>query len=134
MIHELIDRDEPKCLYCNVDFDTNAMSIKSSSGSSLMHLMPGKSFMTRYDTETLYCVDCKDVFEIHSYQNDDGETTYTGFSFTCNGLNIFVNYIESIIDISDLKGEHHTAIPSFNPDFSDKNKLYEKLKTYLLFS
>ena len=134
MLHELIDRDVPRCLYCDVDFDMNAMSIKSSSGSSMSHLAPGQSFMTRYDTETLYCVDCKEKFEIHSHQNDMGETTYTGFTFTCKGFEVFVNYIESIIDISDLKGKHHTAIPSFDPDFSDRDKLYEKLKTYLIFS
>jgi hypothetical protein len=132
--HELIDKEEPKCLYCNSDFDLNAMSIKSSSGSSLSHLNPGKSFLTRYDTETLYCVDCKETFEIHSNQNDEGETTYTGFNFTCKGYSVFINYIESYFDISELKGKHITTIPSFAVDFSDRNKLHKKLKTYLVFS
>lgn len=132
-LHELIDKDEPRCLYCNSNFDLNAMSISSSSGSSLRHLNPA-AIMTRYDTETLYCIDCKETFKIHSHQNDDGETTYTGFTFTCKGYNVFFSYIESYFDISELKGNHITAIPSFDPDFSDKDKLYEKLKTYLVFS
>lgn len=134
MMHELIDKDIPRCLYCNAEFDTNAMSIKSSSGSSMSHLMPGKHFMMRYDTETLYCVDCRETFEIHSHQSDEGETTYSGFTFSCKGYSIFYNYIESYFDISDNKGKHIVAIPSFSVDFSDKEKLHEKLKTYITFS
>jgi hypothetical protein len=133
MMHELIDQNEPKCLYCNADFDTNAMSIKSSSGSSMAHLIPVKSFLTRYDIETLYCVDCKEKFQIHSNQNDEGETTYTGFTFTCNTFEVFFNYIESYFGISK-NGKHIIAIPSFQADFSDKKKLLEKLKTYIVFS
>jgi hypothetical protein len=133
-LHELIDKDVPCCLYCNVEFDTNAISIKSSSGSSLSHLKTGKHLMTRYDTETLYCVDCMETFEIHSHQSDEGETTYTGFTFSCKNYSVFNNYIEDYFDISDRKGKHLFAIPSFTVNFSDKNKLYEKLKTYTIFS
>jgi hypothetical protein len=127
MLHELIDKDKPCCLYCNAEFDTNAMSIRSSSAW-------GPQTTTQHDAETLYCVDCKEFFEIYSHQYDDGETHFTGFTFTCKDLNVFVNYIESVMDISDLQGKRHTAIPSFNPDFSDRNKLREKLRTYLIFS
>jgi len=132
MLHELIDRDVPRCLYCDVDFDMNAMSIRSSSGYVAYKL--GQANIARSDTETLYCVDCKEKFEIHSSQSDEGETTYSGFTFTCKGFEVFVDYIKSTIDISDLKGEYHTALPVFNPDFSDRDKLYEKLKTYIVFS
>ena len=135
MLHELIDRDVPRCLYCRVKFDFNAMSISSSSHGSASHLTPSlRSYMMRYDREALYCVDCKEKFEILSNQSDEGEATYTGFIFTCKGFEVFYDYVQSTIDISDLKGEHHTAIPSFDPDFSDRDRLHEKLKTYLVFS
>ena len=132
MIHELIDKDVPCCLYCNAEFDTNAMSIRSSSGYVAYKL--GQANIARSDAETLYCVDCKEKFEIHSTQTDDGVTIYSGFTFTCKGFEVFVDYTQCVIDISDLKGTHTSAIPSFNPDFSDRDKLYEKLKTYLIFS
>lgn len=132
MLHELIDRNVPCCPYCNAEFDTNAMSIRSSSS----HIMRkfGINNVVRSDAETLYCVDCKETFEIYSHQSDDGETHYTGFNFTCKGLSVECKYVESVFDITNLKGEHKTGIPSFTPDFSDRDKLYKKLKTYLIFS
>ena len=132
MIHELIDKDVPCCLYCNAEFDTNAMSIRSSSGYVAYKL--GQANIARSDAETLYCVDCKETFEIHSTQSDDGVTTYDGFTFTCKGFEVFVNYTQCVIDIRGLKGTPKSTIPSFDPDFSDRDKLYEKLKTYLIFS
>lgn len=132
MLHELIDRNVPCCLYCNAEFDTNAMSIRSTSGYAAHKL--GQLNIAKSDAETLYCVDCKETFEIYSHQENDGETYYTGFNFTCKGLSIECKYAESVFDITNLKGEHKTGIPAFVPDFSDKDKLYEKLKTYLIFS
>lgn len=135
ILHELIDKDVPCCLYCNAEFDSNAISISSNSSYLTYKMKLGIiNNVVRSDIETLYCVDCKETFEIYSHQSDDGETHYTGFNFTCKKLSIKCKYIESIFDISDLKGERHVTIPSFNPDFSDKDKLHEKLKTYLIFS
>lgn len=131
-LHELIDKEEPKCLYCNVEIDTNAMSIRSSSGYVAYKL--GQANIARSDAETLYCVDCRETFEIYSNQNDAGETTYSGFNFTCKNLSVFCDYNKSCFDISNLKGTQRTTIPSFDLDFSDRNKLREKLKTYLVFS
>lgn len=132
MLHELIDRDMPCCLYCNAEFDTNAISIRSSSSYVMQKL--GMSNIVRSDAETLYCVDCRETFEIYSHQSDDGETHYTGFNFTCKGLSVEYKYIESTLYITNLKGEHTISIPAFVPNFSDRDKLYEKLKTYLVFS
>lgn len=132
MIHELIDRNVPYCLYCGAAFDTNAISIRSSS--AYINQKMGHPHIMRSDAETLYCVDCKEKFEIYSHQKDDGETEYTGFTFTCNGLDVFCIYASSTFEISNLKGEHVIAIPAFEPDFTDRNKLHEKLRTYLLFS
>lgn len=132
MIHELIDQNVPCCPYCNAEFDTNAMSIRSSS-SYINHKL-GQANIARSDAETLYCVNCKEKFEILSSQTDDGITTYSGFIFTCKGFEVFANYTQCVFDISDLKGTHTSTIPSFDPDFSDRDKLHEKLKTYLIFS
>lgn len=123
MMHELIDRDEPKCLYCNSDVDVNLRSA----------WLPN-TFL-KADNEILSCRKCKEIFAIHSLQGEDGNTEYTGFTFTCKEYSVFFNYIESYFDISSAKDKKHImAIPSFIVDFSDKNKLYEKLKTYLVFS
>jgi hypothetical protein len=129
MLHELIDPDEPKCLYCNQVILDSAMGLRSNNYSST-----GYNPKIRSDAETLYCVDCKETFEIYSIQKEDGYTTYTGFSFTCKGYNIYNNYVEKYFDISDKNGKHITAIPEFSANFSSRKKLHEKLKTYILFS
>ena len=120
--HELIAQDEPKCLYCYNDVD-----ISLSSGWT-----PGANL--RLDTETLTCRKCKESFWIHSLQGDDGATEITGFTFSCQDFWIFFNYIEDYFDVKDKHRKFLFAIPSFPVDFSDKEKLYQKLKTYLVFS
>jgi DNA-directed RNA polymerase subunit RPC12/RpoP len=122
MTHELIDKNEPKCLYCNSEI---FYELKSD-------WLPNTSL--KVDSEIITCHKCKEEFKIHSLQGSDGVTEYTGFTFTCKSYCVFFNYIESYFDISDKKGKHIVAIPSFTVDFSDKNKLYDKLKTYLIFS
>jgi hypothetical protein len=122
MLHELIDRDDPKCLYCH-------SGIVYELKSEWLPATPLK-----IDVELISCNKCKEVFKIHSIQGADGHTEYNGMTFTCKGYHVFFNYIESYFDISDEKGKHIVAIPSFTVDFSDKSKLYEKLKTYLIFS
>lgn len=122
MLHELISKHDPRCLYCDSEI---FYELKSE-------WLPNSSL--KADAEILTCQKCKEVFKIHSLQGDDGVTEYTGMTFSCKDYRIFFNYIESYFDISDKKGKHIVAIPSFSVDFSDKNKLYEKLKTYLIFS
>ena len=122
MLHELIDRDEPKCLYCNSDVDLNLNS----------EWIPQTSL--KVDKETLTCRKCKESFIIHSIQDHYGYTDYIGFTFTCKTYKVFFNYAESYFDISDKNGKYIIALPSFSPDFSDKEKLHEKIKTYITFS
>lgn len=121
----------PCCPYCDTEF--NDIRIETSK-TIFKHVKTGYLFMTRHDTETFYCGNCKENFQIRSLQNYDSETIYTGFNFTCRELSVFYNYLESVIDINELKGKHIVAIPSFDPDFSDKDKLHEKLRTYIIFS
>jgi hypothetical protein len=130
MLHELIDKDEPKCLYCNSDFDYDIKSEWRVNSQS------------KDDREILTCRKCKEVFHIHSEQSDDGVTFYLGFLFSCNGIFVYSHYnTETFFLGKDAKvyatvALYHnpTRIPSFIPDFSDKKKLHEKLKTYLIFS
>lgn len=122
MLHELIDRDDPKCLYCHSGI---VYELKSE-------WLPNSSL--KADAEILTCQKCKEVFKIHSLQGADGVTEYTGMTFSCKSYRVFNSYIESYFSIFDDKGKHIVSIPSFMVDFSDKDKLYEKLKTYLIFS
>src|SRR5580698_876428 len=121
MMHELIDPNEPKCLYCNSDVDT---------GLSSEYLM---NTGIRANVETLTCKKCKETFQIYSTQGLDGITTIGGFAFSCKKLRVFFSYLKSNFYISK-RGNDITNIPSFTVDFSDKKKLYEKLKTYIVFS
>lgn len=121
LLHESIDPNEPKCLYCNSDVDT---------GLSSEYLM---NTGIRADVETLTCKKCKEVFEIHSTQGLDGTTVIGGFAFSCKRLRIFHNYAEPHFEISKGLGLV-IRIPEFPIDFSNKKKLHEKLKTYIIFS
>lgn len=120
-MHELIDPDEPKCLYCKSDLDT---------GLSSEYLM---STGIRSDVETLTCKKCRETFQIYSTQGLDGTTVIAGFAFSCKKLRVFLSYLKSDFYISK-RGNDITTIPSFTVDFSDKKKLHEKLKTYIIFS
>lgn len=122
MMHELIDREDPHCLYCNGKCDI-ALEGK---------LLPASS--TTYDTETLTCQECNERFCIDNIQNEKGETTYIAFSFTCKKYNVVFLYTDKAFDLYTRKGKHITTLPVFEVDFSDKNKLYDKLKIYVLFS
>lgn len=122
MLHELIDREEPRCLYCNSYTDINFVSERPPRTSLVL------------EKEELTCSKCGEFFIIHYIQNSLAETEYDGFTFTCNDYSVYYNYIESYFDISDLNKKHITAIPAFEVNFSDKEKLYNKLKTYLIFS
>lgn len=123
MLHELIDREDPKCLYCNSNTEFNSDSISSSHG-------------TTYNKETITCCACKEIFEILSTQNLEGVTSYTAFHFSCNGIFV-LNYYDIDVFYFSTKSfvsKNWEEIPKFEVSFFDKNKLYEKLKTYLLFS
>jgi hypothetical protein len=121
LLHELIDRDEPKCLYCNSGVDTRLTS----------EWIPKTAL--KADHEGVSCHSCNEVFGIYSFQKSDGETVYTGFTFTCREYNIYFDYSMNCFDVK-IGAEYVTTIPFFTVDFSDKEKLCEKLKTYCVFS
>lgn len=130
MLHELVDREEPKCLYCNGKCD------HSQNGDFVM------TASITYEVETLKCRRCHETFEIH-WVDDAGQVTITSFVFTCGSIVVYNQYGNGFavggreylypaskrVMSTDMK-----FIPEFPVDFSDKNKLYEKLKTYSVFS
>lgn len=126
-MHELIDREDPRCLYCNSECDVRV----DGFGIGLIS----------HDVNILSCRKCKEIFEIHSI-NKNGETTYTSFVFTCKRLAVVNSYAHgfAIGGREYLYGKwtantyYDNYISPFDIDFSDKKKLHKKLKTYLVFS
>jgi len=121
--HELIDREQPRCLYCDEEVDAVHLSSGWMAGANM-----------RVDVEKLTCRKCNEEFWIHSMQGDDGATNIDSFTFTCKDFHIFFNYVEDYFDVKDRDRKYLFTIPSFQVDFSDKEALYQKLRTYLLFS
>lgn len=121
-LHELINRDDPRCLYCNSEIHYELKS----------EWLP--NIALKVDVEIITCRKCKEEFRILSLQGDDGNTDYTGFTFTCKNYRIFSPYLEPYYFDMSEGGKHIVTFPSFVVDFSNKKKLYQKLKTYLVFS
>lgn len=134
-LHELINKEEPKCLYCKTlcDFKMDGRASTPANPDA-------------YYVEILTCTNkkCKEVFEIHGWE-DTGEIT--DFVFSCKNIVIINKYPQlsgiavgfNIGDKSNLwpkmfGGRVTINVPLFQVDFSDKKKLYKKLKTYLVFS
>jgi len=138
MLHQLIDQEDPRCLYCHSECDIqligNAVNIASNDN---------------YEVAILHCRYslCQEIFEIHSLQKADGETDYLGFTFTCKDFCVHHRYIKETFQIGDsgllfggvnsligIDIKYNTFVPQFVVDFSDKDKLEAKIKTYRLFS
>lgn len=128
MIHELVDREDPRCLYCKSDVDIRLDEANRTSGFQI------------HNVEILKCRKCNEVFEI--YQWDDCEPD--SFLFTCFDIAVLYIYtgkdmgfhIGSKKDVwpNFIQRDGSITVPPFPVKFSDKNKLYEKLKTYRVFS
>jgi len=124
MLHELIDRDDPKCLYCGRQCEVSFEGMR----------IKGTALIEDHDILTCRSLNCRAVFRIDSIQKPDGETEFIGFHFTCVDYFIYYKYSSGKFEINDRKRVLITACPAFEVDFSDKNKLLEKLRTYLIFS
>lgn len=127
-MHELIDREDPKCLYCQSDFD-----IKLESDSSV-------SLNPVYNIEILTCQKCKEVFQIYWWDDNDVDS----FQFSCKEIVVLHTYDglykgfhigdKRALRPSHMQRNESVSVPEFFVDFSDKKKLHKKLKTYLIFS
>jgi hypothetical protein len=129
-LHTLIDREDPKCLYCGSDCDISLCGNAPLFGNSIT------------DEETLSCRSCLEYFTITSEAGYAG-TTYISFIFSCKDILVNCLYAQDVFNLKKsllkkkiiLDVKHAGVnIPSFNIDFSNKEELYKKLKTYLIFS
>lgn len=128
MMHELVDREDPRCLYCNSRCD-----LEMDGG-----FVAGIISITQ-EVQMLTCRACKEKFEIH-WVDDSGKITYLDFVFSCKDIVVINRYVEKAFYIVDKRYLYKNGracptnpIPEFTVDFSDKKKLYEKLKTYRVF-
>lgn len=112
-MNNLIDEDDPKCLYCNGICKTT-----HDSDATLI-------------TDRYACLICGEVFEkSYTIGFEPGI-----FSFTCQDLYIIVFAKTAKFAVSSIdKNNKINYIPYFDINFSNKNSLYQKLKTYLTFS
>lgn len=119
----IFDIDNPLCLYCNGSCSTHTTGV------------------VRLQTDTYYCDPCNESF-IFFYKDDVLNT----FEFTCNNYSILIDLDTDIykicLNVSDLielqasynKPVKYIKVPEFTIDFSNKQKLFEKLNTYAIFS
>src|SRR5271167_2369062 len=112
------------CPYCHGDFMMDA-SGEHAYGAAATRLV-----------DTYTCIECSEVFEIHQEDQEN-----VSFLFSCNG--VYVRYInDQFLVATNDKLQYrklgmsapHVVIPPFPVDFSNKEKLHQKLKTYVLFS
>jgi hypothetical protein len=109
---EKINFNRPECLYCK------SICEADTGGEAMM-------VMTTYD-----CKLCGDYFTIVKVASDKE------LSFTCKEFCIFHYNDANEFEVDNTDGLTHDRIkiPVFDIDFSDRERLYEKLKTYLIFA
>ena len=113
-LHTLFNPDNPTCLYCKSACDTSGM------GEAMMVI------------DIYTCRQCKEKFEIGGII---GEPT-NGFGFTCNGISAFHNYElkQFSLGLVDKIMSPRVWVPEFDVNFSEKEKLHQRLLTYMIFS
>ena len=105
---KIINQDNTFCLYCKGNCKYTESSIDQSNFQSV---------------ELYYCEHCNERFVYYKFTISN---TILYFTFSCRLIEVTV-YSEHIF-INNIK------CPLVDFDFSNKDKLYSKLKTYMLFS
>lgn len=108
----LIDKIYPICLYCQSECQFE--------GKGLLNSL--------FIKNTYFCSQCREKFVIVC--RFDKEYSFT---FTCSNLRIEYIQFSNKFNISKLSDKTYISIPDFPLDFSNKESLYNKLKTYLIF-
>lgn len=124
----LLDRENPTCVFCQVPCVFSSRSIADQP-----------DILT---TDTYSCLTCNATFHVYSqdvfpslFDAAKSKLVSYDFRFTCYELVLWYgDNPEHYLLGNKHKNIHWLKIPIFTMDFSDKNKLYSKLKTYLLFS
>lgn len=110
------------CPYCQGDFKLSCEGEHISQGNQVF-------------TDSYSCTECAETFVINRVNEE-----LTSFQFTCNKLWISICIEQNKLQMSVLQNETdggpipYIEMPAFIPDFSDKDKLFNKLRTYLIFS
>lgn len=114
----IINSDHPACLYCNKEIQAVETSMKWSG-----------SFQKR--EMKLYCDSCDEFFTFYGREDEDADY----LKFTCKSITVHV-YFNTNLMLLDKNDDfvNATEIIKFEINFFDKEKLYNKLSTYLLFS
>jgi hypothetical protein len=121
---DLFDQEDPKCLYCKGrEFTTSSSSQYTPKGLIVNH--------DHYDCK--WCEDRFTITWIGKMGEEKNEANIFGFDMTCNEIVIQQMAIQDTISLYGSEAPP-VIIPFFIPDFSDKSALYNKLKTYIVFS
>jgi hypothetical protein len=118
---DLFNQEDPQCLYCGGrELDISYPSVRTPKGQI-------------FNCDRHFCKWCEEKFVIMWLGEDKIESNIFQFNFTCDG---FVLQQTTGLDTLSLYKtiDNPIIIPFFVPDFSDKQKLLDKLKTYALFS
>lgn len=104
-----INQDKPNCLYCGTLCTYTESSIDDNNFQGV---------------ESYFCDFCKERFVNFKFTLDN---TSLYFTFSCKLITVTV-HPDCIIIGKDIN------CPLVSFDFSDKDKLFNKLKTYMIFS
>lgn len=117
--HTVINEDNPYCFYCKSECYIKVSSTYSSIDN-----------FTSFN-----CKFCNERFVIYNLHNYD--ELVSSFEFTCKDFSVHIYYITENFSLRKLNYKEKIWINDLHNvkfDFSDKEKLYNKLKTYLMFS
>lgn len=119
-----VDIENPICLYC-----------KSPCTQEIQDLTGGKYINHRHT-----CSICSEYYTLFFETNhsDDVDRYYYNFNFSCSEFLVSMSNNPDAISIRNRNTSSlrpgWVRVPLFHISFSNKDKLYEKLKTYLIFS
>jgi hypothetical protein len=119
--HQLFSEDgDNRCLYCQ-----GKCEFFAGEGGGAPPLL--------YFIDQYACQTCSEKFSVHYIYGLEGDPF--GFGFTCNELTISHNYRKSTIKIALKERFQETIeVPAFEYDFTDKETLYQRLRTCLTFA
>lgn len=122
---DLFDPEDPKCVYCDgKEFQFTSTSKSSPTG------------LSTYYTDTHTCIWCLEEFVVRRIEmHFSTPRVAQHFSISCDDLVLAQMYHDRGLVLYGKSSENDlVCLPFFIPDFSDKQKLYRKLKTILTFS
>lgn len=123
-----LDREHPACLFCQSTCCINSRTMANQADL--------------FTTETYSCAECKETFYVYSqdafgalFDHSKKMPICYDVRFSCNELSFwYSDDPDHFLLGNNKKSVHWMKIPPFMVDFSDKDRLYRKLKIYLLFS